>query len=294
VHQLNAEDLEIQAHARAFVGDLIVYESGTELDGDHLPPDIDAAMRARAREEHLCATNMPRELGGGGCTMLQQVQVLVQERAGRATDALGWTLSTTPQWWPPVATDFQTARWIIPSIERNAADCYAITEENADAGVSWIDPAARRDGDGYLLDCVKWHVTSFNEATYAFFQARLAGGPHAVGHAMSVVDLPSAGVRVVRTPRTPTPWPTTIRSSRSRTCESANPTGSARKATDWHSPTIGSGTKGSWWRHAVWALPSGCSRGQPGSPRAPESAGALRAGGCTRARSSVPRRTSGR
>ena len=198
MHQLSAEDLEIQARARAFVDDLIPYESGAELDGGHLPPGVDATMRARAREEHLCATNMPRELGGGGCTMLQQV--LVQEQAGRATNALGWMLSTPPQWWPPVATDFQTARWIIPSIEGTAVECYAITEENAGSDVSGISATARRDGDGYLLDGVKWHVTSFNEATYAFFQARLTGGPHAGEHAMFVVDLPSPGVRVVRTP----------------------------------------------------------------------------------------------
>jgi len=130
--------------------------------------------------------------------MLQQV--LVQEQVGRATNALGWMLSTPPQWWPPVATDFQTAHWIVPSIEGTAVECYAITEENAGTDVSGINATARRDGDDYLLDGIKWHVTSFNEATYAFFQGRLTGGPHEGEHAMFVVDLPSPGVRVVRTP----------------------------------------------------------------------------------------------
>ena len=51
-----------------------------------------------------------------------------------------------------------------------------------------------------MLNGVKWHVTSFNTADYAFFQARLAGGPHDGEHAMFLVDLPSPGVRVVRTP----------------------------------------------------------------------------------------------
>ena len=59
---------------------------------------------------------------------------------------------------------------------------------------------ARRDGDDYVLDGEKWHVTSYNEATYAFFQARLVDGDHAGEHAMFFVDLPSPGVRVVRTP----------------------------------------------------------------------------------------------
>jgi acyl-CoA dehydrogenase len=43
-------------------------------------------------------------------------------------------------------------------------------------------------------------VTSFNTADYAFFQAKLAGGAHDGEHAMFIVDLPSPGVRVVRTP----------------------------------------------------------------------------------------------
>ena len=63
-----------------------------------------------------------------------------------------------------------------------------------------IEATARRDGDGYLLNGVKWHVTSFNTADYAFFQAKLDGGPQDGEHAMFFVDLPSPGVSVVRTP----------------------------------------------------------------------------------------------
>ncbi|MGH9293851.1 MAG: acyl-CoA dehydrogenase family protein, partial [Acidimicrobiales bacterium] len=40
----------------------------------------------------------------------------------------------------------------------------------------------------------------YNEAAYAFFQARLVGGDHAGEHAMFVVELPHDGVSVVRTP----------------------------------------------------------------------------------------------
>ena len=46
----------------------------------------------RARSSSGCyATNMPVEVGGQGCTMLQQV--LVQEQAGRVTNALGWVMA---------------------------------------------------------------------------------------------------------------------------------------------------------------------------------------------------------
>ena len=141
---------------------------------------------------------MPKELGGGGYSMLQQV--LVQEQGGRATNALGWVLGTPPAWLPPVATPDQIERYVIPAIRAEKEECYAITEDGAGSDVDAIVATARWDGDDYILDGVKWHVTSYNSAAFAFFQAKLTAGDHAGEHAMFIVDLPSDGVRVVRTP----------------------------------------------------------------------------------------------
>jgi acyl-CoA dehydrogenase len=141
---------------------------------------------------------MPTGLGGGGCTTLQQV--LIQEQVGRVTNALAWAVSTPPSWLPDVATPDQLARYVRPAIRGEAEECYAITEENAGSDVAALTATARRDGDSYLLNGVKWHVTSFNTATFAFFQAKIDGGPHHGEHAMFFVDLPSPGVTVVRTP----------------------------------------------------------------------------------------------
>jgi acyl-CoA dehydrogenase len=83
-----------------------------------------------------------------------------------------------------------------PAISGERTECYAITEEAAGSDVDAITATARKDGGGYLLNGVKWHVTSYNSADFAFFQARLSTGEHA----MFLVDLPSPGVTVVRTP----------------------------------------------------------------------------------------------
>jgi len=198
MYGLTGEDLAIQARAATFADEVIPHEEAAELAGGELPADLTAAHAARARELGLCATNMPRELGGGGCTTLQQV--LVQEQVGRVTNALAWAVSTPPSWLPAVATADQIGRYVRPTIRGEREECYAITEENAGSDVAAIEATARRDGDGYLLNGVKWHVTSFNTADYAFFQAKLDGGPHDGEHAMFFVDLPSPGVSVVRTP----------------------------------------------------------------------------------------------
>jgi alkylation response protein AidB-like acyl-CoA dehydrogenase len=198
MYGLSEDDLEIQARTRGFIDELIPYETEAEMHEGELPAAVSEKFETRARELGLLATNMPAALGGGGYTMLQQV--LVQEQVGRATNALGWMISTPPQWWPAVATDYQLERWLLPTVRGEMAECYAITEEGAGSDVDAIVSTARRDGDDYVLDGVKWHVTSYNGATYAFFQAKLTNGPHAGEHAMFVVDLPSPGVRVVRTP----------------------------------------------------------------------------------------------
>ena len=198
MYGLSAEDLDLQARARAFADELIPLEAGAEMAGGELPPDVAAGHAKRARELGLHATNMPAELGGGGCSTLQQV--LVQEQMGRVTNALGWVAATPPSWLPGVATPYQIERFVRPAIAGEREECYAITEEGAGSDVAALQSTARRDGEDYLLNGTKWHVTSFNTADYAFFQARLADGPHAGEHAMFLVDLPSPGVRVLRTP----------------------------------------------------------------------------------------------
>jgi acyl-CoA dehydrogenase len=198
MYGLTAEDLELQGRARMFADELIPHELEAELHEGRLPAGLPAAHQQRAIELGLYATNMPRSVGGHGCTALQQV--LVQEQAGRVTNALAWCMHTPPAWWPAVATDYQRDRWVVPTVRGEQHECYAITEELAGSDVAAIQSTARRRGGSYLLDGEKWHVTSYNEATYVLFQAVLTDGPHAGQQALFVVDLPSAGVRVVRTP----------------------------------------------------------------------------------------------
>jgi acyl-CoA dehydrogenase len=198
MYGLSAADQDIQERARVFAEELIPLEEQAELAGGELPDDITAAHAKRASQLGLFATNMPAGLGGGGCSTLQQV--LVQEQMGRVTNALGWVAATPPSWFPPVATADQIERYVKPAIRGERAECYAITEEGAGSDVDAITATARKDGGEYVLNGVKWHVTSYNAADFAFFQARLATGETTGEHAMFLVDLPSSGVTVVRTP----------------------------------------------------------------------------------------------
>jgi acyl-CoA dehydrogenase len=194
MYGLSEEDLQIQARARTFADELIPFEVEAEMNNGDLAKEVVAGHKARAIELGLYATNMPADLGGGGCTSLQQV--LVQEQVGRVTNALAWVAATPPSWLPGVATPYQLERFVRPCVRGEREECYAITEEGAGSDVDGIVATARRDGDEYVLNGEKWHVTSYNSADFAFFQGKLPGGEHA----MFLVDLPSPGVTVVRTP----------------------------------------------------------------------------------------------
>ena len=199
-YPMSDEDRQIQARARDFVDeDLIPWEEHAEDNAGRIPDEVREAHHRKAIELGLYAMNMPAELGGTGMTMLQQV--LVSEQIGRVTNALGWCVHTPPAWAPAVVSPMQLERWILPTVRGQIHECYAITEEGAGSDVDAISATARRDGDDYVLNGVKMHVTSFNMAAYCFFQGKIAGGPNEGAHAMFFVDKDAPGVRLVREPK---------------------------------------------------------------------------------------------
>ena len=104
-----------------------------------------------AIELGLWAMNMPKELGGGGLSMFQQV--LVSEQIGRVTNAFGWCVHTPARVGAGRRHSAeQLERWILPTIRGERHECYAITEEGAGSDVDAIKATARRDGDVYVLN----------------------------------------------------------------------------------------------------------------------------------------------
>jgi acyl-CoA dehydrogenase len=195
---LSEQDLEIQQRAAEFADYLMPFEVEAEMAGGMLADPIREKFHHEALTRGLFATNMPTAVGGPGYTALQQV--LVQEQVGRVTNGLAWCMHTPPQWWVGAVTSEQAERWLLPAVRGDRHECYAITEEFAGSDVAGLEATARRDGEDYVVNAVKWHVTSYNLADYCFVQAVLADGPNKGEHVLLVVDLPSPGIEVVRTP----------------------------------------------------------------------------------------------
>jgi acyl-CoA dehydrogenase len=196
--ELSPREQELQRLTREFVDELIPYEVEAEMNRGELPAEVQRAHHERVADLGLLAINMPAAMGGPGYTMMEQT--LIQEQTGRVTNALGWVVSTGPSWIADVVTEHQMKRWVAPTVAGEIHECYAITEEGAGSDVDGIAATARRDGGHYVLNGVKWHVTSANLASYVFFQAKLADGPNAGRHVLFFVDMDTPGVECIRVP----------------------------------------------------------------------------------------------
>ena len=190
-----------QEKVRRFVAEeLIPHEVEAEMNGGLLSDALRQRHRRRAKEIGLHALAIPRALGGAGLTYLEQV--VIQEEIGKVTNALGWCYNSTPPWMVEACagSPHQMQTWVMPNIRGERHECYAITEADAGSDVDAIKATARRDGDGYLLNGEKWHVTSANHADHFIFQAKIQGGAHAGSHSLFFVDMKTPGVTLVRTP----------------------------------------------------------------------------------------------
>ena len=84
---LTPAQLELQARARAFVRDVLQpLEEEFERRGGRLSRKEGADLRGAAIEARLHGGSLPREVGGQGWTVMEQV--LVHEQLGQVTGGL--------------------------------------------------------------------------------------------------------------------------------------------------------------------------------------------------------------
>ncbi len=188
-----------QAKARAFADeDLIPWEVEAEMNNGEVPPEVRQRHTERALAMRLPEVDVPKERGGLGLSMLEQV--VISEQLGRVTNALSWCYSVPQSWMFAACNEDQIERFVMPLADGSRHDCYAITEADAGSDVDAIAATARREGDDYLVDGEKWHVTGGNHADYFIVQAKVMDSSNEGAHALFFVDADTPGIELVRTP----------------------------------------------------------------------------------------------
>ena len=190
-----------QDRVRRFVeAELIPWEVEAELAGGEIPAEVAARHERMALELGLSRIDAPQRHGGLELPLLDQVAIA--EQTGRVTNALAWCCGEAQSWMFEACSPDQIDRFILPLMRGERHICTAVTEEGAGSDVDDIATTARLDGDGYVIDGEKWHVTSANLADTVIVQAKIRSGEAEAdgGHALFFVEMPAEGLSTVRSP----------------------------------------------------------------------------------------------
>ena len=215
---------ELRARAASYAELLMGYENEAEQAGGPLPKDTVDKLTRAAMDAGMFGINMPKEWGGAGLTLIEQV--IVEEEFGKVTNCL-WDIPWRPANVLALASEEQRERYLLPILRGERFDAFATTEPDAgsDAGqiARWVMPALRQqeiwcqlfsepdagsdvagiktratrvDG-GWLINGEKWFVTCGDVADFLLVQANVLPGNE---NTLFFVEKDTPGVRISRTP----------------------------------------------------------------------------------------------
>jgi acyl-CoA dehydrogenase len=193
---LSAVDRDLQRRAREFTDHVLTPLEDECEENEGLSRESHTRAKQAVLDSGFNGINHSTDDGGQGYDTFQQM--LIEEQWGRATGAL-WDIPWRPSIPLARGTEDQKERFLRPAIRGDRRDAYAITEEGAGSDVTAVATTARRDGDEWVIDGEKWHVTSGDVADFFLVHTHVDGDPSKA--TVFLIDKEMPGVRLVRTPR---------------------------------------------------------------------------------------------
>ena len=199
--RLTAEQIELQARARAYVVDVLQpLEAEFEQAGGRLPANVRDRLKREAIDARLHGGSLPREAGGQGWSALDQV--IVHEQLGQATGGL-WSFIPGAYNALVHADADQRRRYLEPSLRGERFGSYAVTEPNAGSDARALSATAVRDAatGEYRLDGEKWFVTGPpDETDFMIFHCVVVDPDGARRPTLFLVDYDIPGVTMRHDP----------------------------------------------------------------------------------------------
>ncbi len=192
--ELSKELKELQGRARHFVEQELVPHELTVDEHEVLPQATRDHIRKQALDYGLWPMNVPVELGGLGCSVLEQV--LAQEQAGRATNGL-WAYVGGPYNALLRCNEAQREKYLVPALRGEWMVSYAVTEPGAGSDTTNLQTTAEKRGDRWVINGEKWFVSGGHEGIALLVHART--GPDE--ETLFLVDHGTPGMTLKRTPR---------------------------------------------------------------------------------------------
>jgi len=198
---LSPDLIDLRDRTRRFVADEVVPFETDPRQTAHGPSEaLRDDLVAGARAAGLLTPHASRDFGGLGLSHV--AKAIVFEEAGYSP--LGPTALNihapdegNVHLLEAVASEEQKERWLRPMVEGRLRSCFAMTEPPPGAGADpgMLATTARRDGDDYVVDGVKWLITGAEGAGVAIVMARMEDG----SATMFLTDMDRPGIEVVRT-----------------------------------------------------------------------------------------------
>ncbi|MEQ8347725.1 MAG: acyl-CoA dehydrogenase family protein [Sneathiellaceae bacterium] len=196
------EVAQLRDRVTGFIAEKVVpLETDPRRGRDKCGEDLRRELVALGREAGLVSPQAPVEWGGLGLD--HRASAVIFEAAGwsplgplalniQAPDEGNINLLSK------VATPAQKERWLRPLVAGEIRTAFLMTEPDGGAGSdpSLMKTVARRDGDGYVIDGVKWLITGMEGASLAIIMARTvdeAGDD--LGVTMFLADADAPGIR---------------------------------------------------------------------------------------------------
>ncbi len=197
---LSDGQLELQGLARAFTQDVLQpLEAEFEQAGGRLSGDARKRIREASIAAGLAGGSLPREVGGQGWTMLEQV--IVHEQLGQSTGGM-WSFIPGAYNALIHCSPEQRSRYLDPSMRGERFGSYAVTEPGAGSDARALAATAVRDADTgeYVLNGEKWFVTGPpDETDFMIFHCHVVDGDARLP-TLFLVDYDTPGVSMTHDP----------------------------------------------------------------------------------------------
>ena len=163
-----------------------------------------AELRKKVRSEGLWAPAMPKELGGMGLSLLDFAHI--SEILGRTPVGHYVFNAQAPdignmEVLAQHGSEEQKQKYLLPLVNGDTRSCFSMTEPDfAGSNPILLGTSARRDGDEYVINGLKWFTSSAEGAAFAIVMAVTTPGAESPYMQASQIIVPTdtKGFRIVR------------------------------------------------------------------------------------------------
>lgn len=199
------EDAELADKVLSFVKEKVVPYENDPRWGAHGPSDeLRVELNDLARAAGVFAPHAPEDCGGRALSHVGQSAVFTAagySMLGPVAIHCAAPDEGNINLLDKVATPDQRERLLKPLATGAARSCFCMTEPSPGAGSDpgMLRTKARRDGNSWVVDGLKWMITGAHGAAFAIIMARIEGGEADGRATMFLADMSEPGITIERT-----------------------------------------------------------------------------------------------